>query len=252
MIQGLYAAANGMMAVEDRQAVIANNIANVTTPGFKRQVAVQQGFYEQFFGKMRSAAAFNMEKAPGGGVKVVQTFTQFVAGAVTQTGNPLDLALLGPGFLRVDTPEGERFTRNGRLSIGAAGELVTDQGHRVLGDDGGVIDVSGGLIEIDETGTVSVNGEVRGQLGLVEFEDRHLLTRAGYTLYAASQAALARSNPATNTTVSSGGIEMSNVQLPSEMVQMMAALRAYAANQRVLSAIDETTSRLIDQVGAPS
>lgn len=252
MIQGLYAAANGMMAVEDRQAIIANNIANVSTPGFKRQVGVQMGFYEQFFGKMRGASMFNMEKAPGGGVKVMETFTQFADGAVTHTGNPLDIALLGPAFLRVDTPEGERFTRNGHLSIGASGELVTTQGHQVLGDDGGVIDVSGGLVEIDQTGAVTVNGEVRGRLGLVEFEDRNMLTRSGYTLFSASQSALARSNPASNTVVSSGGIETSNVQLPNQMVQMMAALRAYAANQRVLSAIDETASRLIDQVGAPS
>ncbi len=98
MIQGLYAAANGMMAVEDRQAVIANNIANVTTPGFKRQVAVQKGFYQAFFSESRSALRLNLETAPGGGLKITETFSAFANGVVTSTGSALDIALIGPGL----------------------------------------------------------------------------------------------------------------------------------------------------------
>lgn len=251
MIQGLYAAATGMMAVESRLAVIANNIANVATPGFKRQIAVQTGFYEVFLGKSKGPQRLNAERAPGGGLKVTETFTNYSNGIITTTGNPLDLALLGPGMLAVDTPEGERFTRNGRLSVGGQGQLITSNGLNVLGTNGAPITVGGGQARIDREGIVSVNGEAVGQLRILEFEDPHMLSHIGYTLYFASQAALDRSSPAQNTTVVSESLESSNVVIPSEMVQMMMALRAYGANQQVIRSIDETFGRLIDQVGVP-
>lgn len=252
MIQGLYAAANGMMAVEDRQAVIANNIANATTTGFKRQLAVQKGFYQAFFGEARNAMRLDLEIAPGGGVKTIETFSNFGNGTVRSTGNPLDLALIGPGFIRVETPDGIQFTRSGRLSVGESGNLVTAHGYNVLGADDLPIDVSGGLVKIDGSGIVTVNEELRGQISIVEFEDPHALGRVGYTLYRASQAVMDAAVPAENTTVAVASLEGSNVQLPAEMANMMMALRAYAANQRVIAAIDETVSRLINQVGAPS
>ncbi len=252
MIQGLYAAANGMMAVEDRQAVIANNIANATTPGFKGQLAVQRGYYQAFFGKARSTMRLDLEIAPGGGLKTIETFSNFTNGIISSTGNPLDLALMGPGFIRVETPDGVQFTRSGRFSVGEAGNLVTAHGYNVLDADDLPIDVSGGLVKIDGLGIVTVNEELRGQISIVEFEDPHALARAGYTLYRASEAVVAAAVPAEKTTIAVGSLEMSNVQLPAEMANMMMALRAYAANQRVISAIDETVSRLINQVGAPS
>lgn len=251
MIQGLYAAASGMMAVEDRQAVIANNIANALTPGFKSQVAVETGFYEVFFGETRRISSFNSEKTPGGGIKVTETFTRFSDGPVRTTGNALDIALIGPGFIAVETPNGERFTRSGQLSVNTQGQLVTSHGYVVSGAGGGTIEVSGGQVAIDDKGNVRVNGTVAGQIRIVEFEDRHMLNHEGYSLYRASEQALDRSGPASNTVVASESLEMSNVQLPAEVARMMQALRAYAANQKVITAIDETMSRLIDQVGMP-
>ena len=252
MIQGMYAAANGMMAVEDRQAVIANNIANATTPGFKRQLAVQKGYYETFFGKPQNVARLNLEIAPGGGLKTIETFTNFENGTVTFTGNPLDLALIGPGFIKVETPDGVQFTRSGRFSVSEAGELITAHGFPVLDIEDLPIDVSGGLVKIDGSGIVTVKEEERAQINIVEFEDPHALSRAGYTMYRATDEVVEAAIPAENTTVAAGSIEGSNVQLPAEMANMMMALRAYAANQRVIAAIDETVSRLINQVGAPS
>ena len=251
MIQGLYAAANGMVAVEERQAVIANNIANASTTGFKAQIGVQQGFYETFYGKMKNVSRFNHVEAPGGGVKLIETFTRFEGGAPAITGNDLDVALLGPGMIAVETTQGERFTRSGRFSVGANNQLVTPMGHNILSTDGSSIDVTGGQVIISKTGEVLVGGESRGQMRILEFEDMHMLRREGYTLFAASQAALDRSAPAANTTVSQGALELSNVQLPAEMTKMLMALRAYAANQQVISSVNETASRLIDQVGSP-
>ncbi|PCJ66196.1 MAG: flagellar basal-body rod protein FlgF [Candidatus Hydrogenedentota bacterium] len=249
MIQGLYSAANGMMAVEDRQAVIANNIANATTPGFKRQLAVQKGFYQELVGTGAHPQLFNSEKAPGGGLKVNETFTNYANGIVTETGNPLDLALIGPGFFEVDTPDGVRLTRSGRFSVGENGFIVTGNGNRLLGVSGEPIDVSGGMVQIDEAGNVYVNDEIRDQLSILEFDDPHALSREGYTLFRAADAVLASSRQAESTIIAPQSIEGSNVQLPVEMVNMMMALRAYAANQQVLQSVSETTGKLIDQVG---
>ncbi len=249
MIQGLYAAANGMMAVEDRQAVIANNIANAATPGFKRQIAVQKGFYQEFLSTGAAPQRFNAEKAPGGGIKMTETFSNYSNGIVTDTGNPLDLALLGPGFFQVDSADGVRYTRSGRFSVGDGGLLVTGNGDKVLNTNGEPIDVSGGLVKIDDSGNVFVGDVLRDKLSVVEFKDPHALSREGYTLYRASAAALVDSRQAEATSISPESLEGSNVQLPVEMVGMMMALRAYAANQQVLQSVSETTGRLIEQVG---
>lgn len=251
MIQGLYAAASGMLAVEDRQATIANNIANAATVGFKRQSTVQEGFQEVYFNALRNPVWLNLERGPGGGVRTTETYTDYSNGSLVPSGNPLDLALIGPGFMSVSTSTGEAFTRNGHLALSDAGRLVTSDGYEILDVDGGPIDVGEGIISIDGTGRIMVNGVAAGQIGIVEFEDPHMLERLGFTLYRASEEALARSGPAQSTSVAGNTIETSNVKIPMEISDMMLALRAYSANQRVINAIDETVSRLIDSVGSP-
>jgi flagellar basal body rod protein FlgG len=237
-----------MLAVEERQAIIANNIANAGTPGFKRQLAVQRGYYQAFFPGGKRPERLNRVIAPGGGIRTIESFSNYSDGVVNTTSNPLDVALAGPGFLQIQGRDGMRFTRNGRLSI-TDGRLVTLAGETVLSQDGQPIDVSGGPVEINAVGEVKVNGESRGQLGIVEFQDPHALTREGYTLFRAPQAVIDAARPAQRTRVLPQSIENSNVELPSEMINMMAALRAYAANQQVIHAINETASRMINQVG---
>jgi len=238
-----------MIAVEDRQAVIANNIANATTPGFKRQFAVQRGYDQVYFPNGRRPQRFDLEVAPGGGVKTVETFSNFATGVVTNTGGAMDIALIGPGFLRVDTPNGERFTRMGHFSIGQDGNLVTTNGETVLSQSGNPIDVTGGDVEFNSAGDVLVNGVSRGRLGIVEFQDPHALEREGYTLFRASQQALDGQRPSESTSIAPQSIENSNVETPVEMVSMLSALRAYTANQQVIQAINETAGRFINQIG---
>ena len=240
------------MANEDRQAVIANNIANASTIGFRRQQPVQEGFYDVFVQKLSRPMRFDLEGAPGGGVKVVETFTDTAAGAVASTDNPLNVALTGPGFLAVDTPQGERFTRAGHFTVDLDGQLATPDGFKVQGAGGASIDARGGDLLIANDGTVRVDGATTGQLRLVEFEDPHMLGREGGSLYRASEAALRRSTEAENTTVVNKALEMSNVNLPQEMINMILGLRVYAANQKVINAMDETMTRLIEQVGMPA
>lgn len=252
MIHGLYAAANGMMAIEERQAAIANNIANASTAGFRRHEPVFIGFRQLFMETGVGPRALDAERAPGGGVKLSQTFTDYRAGLLTKTGNPLDLALVGPGFLTVATESGDRFTRNGRLSISESGSLVTSEGLTVQSIDGLPIDVQGGPIEVDGEGNVRVSGEFRGQLRIVEFDQPNLLEREGASTFRANDEVLATSRAAGATSILSESLEGSNVELPREITGMLLAARAYAANQRVITATDETLNRAIDRIGAPS
>ncbi len=251
MIIGLYAAATGLRAVTDRQDVLANNIANAATPGFRRQRVVDKGFYNLFMQKARRPIWFEMLRGPGGGLQTTETFSDFSSGGIRTTGNPLDLALQGPGFFAVETPQGERFTRNGTFTVDADGQLATPNGYKVLSEGGGTIDVQGGRIQFAMDGTVYINGAPVGKLRVVEFEDPHMLTREGFDLYRASDAALQRSAPGANTEVISESLELSNVSLPYELIQMTLGMRLYEANQRAITAIDETVTRLIQDVGTP-
>lgn len=252
MIPGLYAAANGMLAVEERQSAIANNIANVTTAGFKRHEPVVMGFQEVFLQRAGNPRVLDVRRAPGGGVKVRHTFSDFRNGVLRKTGNPLDIALVGPGFMAVETPQGERYTRDGSLTIMGDGVLATATGHEVQDVLGGAINVQGGSASIDGQGIVRVNDEVRGQIRLVEFAEPQSLEREGTSLFRANETALAGLIDSEATSVVPESLEGANVQLPREIAGMMLAARAYAANQRVIVAMDETLGRVIDRVGAPS
>jgi flagellar basal-body rod protein FlgG len=161
------------------------------------------------------------------------------------------VALDGPGFLVVNTPQGERFTRDGKFSVDVDGQLSTDEGYKVQGVAGATITVGSGAVEINQDGTVFVDGEAVDRLRRVEFQDPHMLTREGHNLWLANEDAMAQSADAADTAVVPATVELSNVKIPYEMTTMMLAARNYAANQRVINAIDETASRLIDQVGMP-
>lgn len=252
MIQGLYAAATGMMALEERHSVIANNIANAATVGFKRQNPISQGFKEVFLGEMGTAAQLNAERGPGGGLKTLATYTDLQSGPVFVTGDPLNVALAGPGFFGVETPGGERYTRNGAFVIDIDGQLATPDGYKIQSTGGGAIDVGDGKVSIDDTGQVSVNGLPVGQIRIVEFQEPRLLEQEGSNLYFASEPVAQQAVEATETRLISGSLEASNVQAPVEMAEMLVGLRAYEANQKVITTVDETVGRLINDVGSPA
>lgn len=251
VILGLYAAANGLRSMEDRQTIVANNLANVSTPGFRAQRAVVNGFNEMLTERTRHPFLFDQAGAPGGGVKLVETYTNTNSGMVQATGDPLTIALQGPGYIAVDTPQGERFSRNGQFTVDADGQLATTEGYKIQNAGGGGIDAMGASVQIGPDGLVVVDGVQTGQLRLVEFQDPHLLTRLGHDMYGASEEAMNQSAPATETQVMHKAIEGANVSLPYELTQMTLGLRAYGANQRVISAINETLGQLIERVGSP-
>ena len=251
MIEGLYAAASGMIGNEGTMSVIANNVANAATPGFRRQVAVQNGFYEVLLSRFRQAQALNFDPGPGGGLEFVETFTDPRSGGLTRTGDPLNVALQGPGFFAIQAPQGVRYTRNGTFAVNPQGQLVTPDGYPVLSVASQPIEIGDGSVEITSEGRVLSDGDDVGQIQVVEFADPHMLSREGHNLYVASEAALGQSAPGTGTAVVPGSVEASNVQVPYEMTRMILALRHYNANQKVVTTLDETIGRLINEVGAP-
>jgi flagellar basal-body rod protein FlgF len=252
MIQGLYTAANGMFAVEAKQAAIANNIANTSTPGYKRAEPILSGFYTEFSAQLRQPFHFDISPAPGGGVRVGETFADLAEGPLTETDNPLAMALQGPGFFVVNTPGGERYTRSGAFTIDPQGQLATQDGYKVQGVGGTPIDVRNGKVEVGTDGTIRVDSVAAGQLRLLQFPSTRALKRDGGNLFSASPAEVQKATPPTNTFVQNKALESSNVNLPQEITSMMLGMRAYEANQKVVQAIDSTMGRLIDQVGFPS
>ncbi|MDX9972499.1 MAG: flagellar basal-body rod protein FlgF [FCB group bacterium] len=251
MIQGLYAAASGMIAIEDQQSIIANNIANASTPGFKRQNCVEEGFYSVFSEKMRSAASFGQSTSPGGGVRIVGSYADWREGTLATTDDPFSIALTGPGFLTVQTDNGDRYTRGGRLQIDPEGHLATADGKKVMGAGSAPITVTGNNFQVDEDGNVYSDGANVGRMQLMEFDDPRLLTRDGDGLYATGDSG-PQAVEATETSVHGGMLELSNVQLPYEMAQMISGIRAYGAYQKVINTSDESIGRLIDQVAMPA
>lgn len=251
MIAGLYTSANGMVALEESQSALANNIANVSTSGFRRHQPVQIGFYEVFSQTLRRPFVFDTMRAPGGGVKVAETYADPAPGVLQGTGDPLDLAIEGPGFFGVDTPGGERFTRDGSFTVDIEGDLATNQGYKVRSIEGRPIEVRGKDVVVDQNGEVRVDGVAAGTIEIVEFENPQLLRREGENLYRATEEALQASAIASDTILHQSQLESSNVNLPMEMTNMMLALRAYEANQRAIHAADETMAGIIEQVGMP-
>jgi len=225
--------------------VIANNLANVSTPGFKRESAK----FEEYISRMN----------PGEGQKGVQTVS-FVKdaglvrdtgqGNVEQTGAPYDLALAGKGFFTVQTPGGMRYTRDGHFSLDASGNLVTSQGYQVQGDGGPItITPNDGDIAIAPDGTVSsvVNGvgNQLAKLKVVDFADPAAMTKEGANLYSTSQAPVA---PAT-VNMRQGALEASNVQPVLEISHMIEVMRAYEATATMSKSQDDLMRQAIDKLG---
>jgi flagellar basal-body rod protein FlgF len=230
-----YIALSRQMALDRQMDVIAHNIANATTTGFK-------------------AAAMLLEPVPvDAGDRQRLAFVQDVGmvrdlspGPVTTTGNPFDLAIEGSGYLAVQTEAGVRYARSGQLHVSDLGELATTDGDPVL-DDGGAplaVPLDAGRITIAAEGTVSTPTAAIGRLDLVTFADEQRLVPVGGGLYRTDQAPL----PAAGARLVQGALEGSNVRPIIEMVEMMATLRAYQGTQRLLETDHDLQRRAIERM----
>lgn len=249
MIQGLYQSAAGMLVNEYRQGVLANNIANADSAGFKRDIPM--------LAERVPAAQAGQKQGPSdvqltdlsGGVWLGRTLTDFAEGSNTQTGNPLDVALQGHGFLVVGKDGRQLLTRDGRMVMNAAGQLVAASDGAYMLDTSGQpirLDPNGGPVQINEEGVISQKNKAVAQLGRVDVANYATLQKAGADRFIATDGSVA----AAQTIVRSGYVEGSGVQPVQELVSMIEASRAYQLNAQMVSLQDETAGRLINAVAA--
>jgi len=245
MIYGLYHSAAGMLTTEYRQSVTANNLANADTVGFKRDIVTLSERQPASIAGVRNGHSDPGMQGLSGGLWLGRTYTDYSAAAKTPTGNPLDVALDGRGFLAVAGPNGQTlYTRDGRMTTDQTGRLVSvSDGAPILGRGGGPLqtDPNGGAISINDEGRISQDGRVIGELEVVDFKDYAALQKIGANRVAASADSAVSAAPL----VKSGYTEASGVQPISELVNMMDASRAYQMNAQMVSMQDQTIGRLI-------
>jgi flagellar basal-body rod protein FlgG len=233
MLEGLYTAASGMAAQQQRMDALANDVANVDTIGYKK---TRVGFRDLVYQATGRGAANSV--SAGAGVGTTQLGRSFQQGSDQNTGNPLDLALQGPGFLQVRMPNGQTaLTRDGALHVNEAGALVDSRGNEVQ-PAVNLRDVPTSEISIGSDGSVSVNSQRVAQISIVEVRSPQALTSLGDNLYAAN-AASGAPQAATGTTVMGGATEASNVDMGDAMVDMMDAQRAYELASKAIHQQDE-------------
>jgi len=247
LIRGLYASATGMLALMDKQDVIANNLANVSTAGFKKDYASIQSFPEALvFAQERQSGSRYTQKPVGllsSGASISEIGFINSNGSLKQTGGKYDVALVSDGFFAVQTPSGEMYTRNGNFAMDSLGRLIDQNGNLVLGEKGPII-VNGNELSVEESGDVYVDGVLADTLKVRSFSKGEL-EKAGSNLFKAN----AQGVRSGDVTIRQGYLEGSNVDATSEMVEMIATMRSFEANQRILKAQDEILGRAVNDVG---
>lgn len=228
MERGLYIAASGMVAEQMRQDQIANDLANSSTPGYKADRVTQRAFADLLLSNSATGQSI------GGltmGVAADRMVTDTSPQPLRETGEPLDLAIVGEGWFAVQTPQGTRYTRNGQFTAAADGTLTDQLGNRVLGP-------GGQPVTLDASG--HVNGRDVGVFALTG------PAKQGDNLFTGTPAGQASG------TVRSGALEGSGVDPARTMVDMIASFRAFEAGQKAIQAIDDALHRTATQVASPN
>ncbi len=235
MSGAIYAAASGAVAQQMRVEIIANNLANINTPGFKKNRTVFR--VPDLSGPVKQPpAVLNFGRQ-----------IDFSGGSFKHTGNSLDLSINGDGFFCIETPEGVRYTRNGNFSLDPEGNLVNTDGFTVLGE-GGKINLEGDEILVDVEGGVSVDGEQVDTIKIVVFDKPYPLEQTGSSLFAPVNANVIE-NTAENPGVNQGELELSNSKPVMAMIEMIEAHRMFEAYQKVIQSVDAVTGKAVNEAG---
>ena len=229
------------IALQRQMDVVANNMANINTTGFKAENLL----FEEYIMPVARDQDFQTRDQPLSYVQDWATMHDMSGGAMVQTGNELDVALNGEGFFAVQTGAGERWTKSGSFQISNNGTLVDLNGNPVLGEGGPIQfgpEESG--IQIAADGSVSSSAGPKDRLRLVEFANVQDLTREGANLYAGGTPVAA-----TNTRAMQGFVERSNVSGVSEMAEMIRVTRSYESNASLTQKQDELRRSAIQRLG---
>jgi flagellar basal-body rod protein FlgF len=231
-----YIALSGQFARDQEMAVMANNIANMSSPGFKRE----RMMFEEYLAAARGGNASSYVSQAGNN-------HDMSVGPISQTSNPLDLAINGAGWFAVTTPNGTEYTRDGHLELDTQGNLVTSDGYQLQGDGGAAITVpaNSGPITIAPDGTVSTPQAQIGHIPLVTFDNPQAMTAEGNNLYNSSEAP----QPVTNQQIMQGALEGSNVQPVLAITQLMTASREMTAAKNFSDAENTRLKTAIERLG---
>ena len=250
MIKGLYAAASAMLVNANRQQLLSHNISNMETPGFKQILTSVEEFTQTNVifpadditrsNRLRAIGILGLGSMMGPEV------VDYAQGALQQTGNLYDLAISGDGFFTVQTPDGTRYTRDGRFLRSPEGQLVTFEGYAVLNQGGQPITLPEGDLSVAPDGRISINGEEVAQLGLANFADpRAELERTEGNLFTATGQPTGEATPR----VAQGFLEMSNANPTQLMAQLVEVGRSYEIAQQMVSNQDDLLGKTISMLG---
>lgn len=260
MIRGWYTGASGMSAQQNRLDAISNNLANVDTTGYKRDISVSKSFSELLLRRTNADGVYetpfgSADVAPvigklGLGVETNENYTDFEQGSFKVTHTKTDFALGGEGFFSVQTPAGERYTRNGNFFIGKERILETKDGYPVMGEKG-LITLENDKFTVREDGIIyDEEGNEIDRLRLVRFDNERYLKKMGESLYVdtdiSGPAYIAEGDERPR--VLQEYVETSNVNVVNEMVQMIEVNRAYEANQKTIQSEDDMMETLWTRV----
>lgn len=251
MIKGLYTAAAGMLAQTVATDTLADNLANISTTGFKRRDVTFQSFPQTLIRAMGDDGQSREIGSMLTGNCLHGTVVHFAQGILRETGNPLDIGIKGDGFFALrDTETNKTFyTRNGDFSLDAEGYVVNSEGMRLQGAEGDILmPPNTSQIDISEKGQIMANNEPLTVLDIAHFADNHELSRSGYTLFEASPQAQ-RIIPKAEPTIVQKALEQSNTNPVSELVHNITGMRLYEALQKSIHQQNETLQKVVNEVG---
>jgi flagellar basal-body rod protein FlgG len=234
----------------EKMDILTNNLANVDTTGYKKDIVVSRSFPEELTKRIQDRKnGFSNNRNIGNmslGLYIDEIYTSYVQGALKQTNDPLNLAIQGKAFFAIETEDGiEKYTRDGSFVLGPDGRLMTKEGNTVLGENG-AIRLEQGDVRIDESGNIYVNDEYIDRLRILEFENPESLRKVGDNLLERTEATAEKN---VESQIMQGFVEGSNVNVVREMVDMITATRIYEANQKAIQTHDETLGKAVNEVG---
>lgn len=255
MVKGLYTAYTGMINEQKRLDIISNNLANAATTGYKEDNVTNQSFNDVLAIKINDESEANNNRAIGSmrlGVKLGEVYTDYSQGSLRQTTNTYGMALDGKGFFTLSNTDKDgnvstKYTRNGNFTTSNDGHVVDSEGNYLMGKAGEIVIPAGASkIVIDEQGAIYADGNYIDNVKITDFSDYKYLTKTNDTLYQTINGATEVGSTAL---VRQGYTEQSNVNVVSEMVNMIAVTRAYEANQKVIQSVDKTLDLSANSVG---
>jgi len=244
-----------MLLQRRKMETITNNITNAETTGYKKEFNVAHSFDEVLTRRINDThtgtgvpGRESVRRLVGPlnlGTQVDQLYIDFAQGSMEGTERSTDLALVGDAFFVIQTEDGERYTKAGHFYINNDGYLIDGEGQFLLGNNGPIY-VGGLNFTVDTNGNVYTPEGLSDTIRVVSFEDNEQLRRQGSNMYYSLEEPMAAANPYT---IAQGFLEMSNVDIGREMVDMLAMYRTYETNQRMITMIDETVGKAVNEIG---